>query len=149
VFLRLVPLHLAIAPPATTDETTTKIDKNFTTFCEGDEGTPDNCCGPDVGAWSLRQRLIGPQPYLIDPSDYFKLICCLVKHRYVPAKDALSDAEAKLATVVDQIKRYEARITGDWVKTFETAAKGAIPSVINCCDYERDDDTTQQSPRPY
>lgn len=145
VFLVLVPLHLAIAPPATSPEWTTKIDKKYTEFCECNEGTPDACCGPDVGEWSLRQRLIGPQPYLIDPHDYFKLICCLVEKRYAPAKDALSKAEKELAAVGNRIARYEAQFKDGWVKSFETTAKGAIPSVIDCCDYERDHDNEQRS----
>src|SRR4029079_14917965 len=75
VFFRLVPMHLAIAPPAASGTTTT-IGKEYTEFCKCDTGTPDDCCGPDVGEGTLRQRLIGPQPYLIDPNDYFKIICC-------------------------------------------------------------------------
>ena len=145
VFLRIVPLHLAIAPPAGPD-TTTKIDKKYTMFCECDEGKPDNCCGLDVGEWSLRQRLIGPQPNLIDPNDYFTLICCLVEQRYAPAKEALSKAETDLAAAGDRIARYEAQLKTGWVKNFETAAKGAIPSMIDCCDYEQDEETTQQKP---
>ena len=83
--------------------------------------------------------------YLIRPEDYFTLICCLVEQRYVPAKDALSQAETDLAAVTDQISRYEAQLRNGWVKSFETAAKAAIPSVIDCCDYEQDEATTQQN----
>ena len=53
-------------------------------------GLPDDCCGPDVGEWSIRQRLVGPQPYLIDPNQYLPLICCLVEKRYGPAQKALT-----------------------------------------------------------
>ena len=144
VFLQLVPMHLAIAPPATPD-TMTMIDWKYTAICECSQGTPDTCCGPDVGEWSLRQRIIGPQPYLIDPNDYFTLICCLVEQRYAPAKEALSKAESDLAAVGDRIARFEAQLKDGWVKTFEAAARAAIPSVINCCDYEPDDETAQKS----
>lgn len=139
VFLKLVPLHLAIAPPKGSG-TTTRIDEKYTEFCPCDKGTPDDCCGPDVGELSLRERLIGSQPYLIDPNDYFKLICCLVEKRYGPAKEALTKAETDLAAVGDRITRYEAQFKDGWEKTFETNAKAAIPSVIDCCDYDRDDD---------
>jgi hypothetical protein len=155
VFLRLVPMHLAIAPPApdidttnkTGPDTTTKIDVKYTEFCKCDQGTPDPCCGLDVGEWSLRQRLIGPQPYLIDPSDYPKLICCLLDQRYSPAKKAWQKAETALAAVGSRIARFEAQLKDGWVKTFETSAKGAIPSVINCCDYERDQTEQKSSQR--
>jgi hypothetical protein len=140
VFLKLVPLHLAIAPPAGPD-TTTRIDEKFTKFCDCDKGTPDDCCGPDVGEWSLRQRLVGPQPYLIDPNKYFPLICCLVENRYLPAKDALSKADTELTTVTNKIARYEKQLAeGLNPDNFEKSAKGVIPSVIDCCDYEKDDE---------
>lgn len=145
VFLRLVPMHLAIAPPAG-PETTTKIGKKYTNFCTCDEGSPDDCCGPDVGEWSLSQRLIGPQPYLIDPNEYFKLVCCLVEKRYAPAKEALNKAETDLAATGELIARYEGQLKNGWAKNFETAAKGAIPGVIDCCDYEPKEETTQQTP---
>jgi hypothetical protein len=149
VFFQLVPMHLAIAPPAVDPRTTTRIDKKYTEFCECDKGAPDDCCGPDVGEWSLRQRLIWPQPYLIDPNDYFMLICCLVENRYAPAKAALSEAEADLAKVGEQIASYEAKFKDGWVKNFETEAKAAIPMVIDCCDYEREDEYEQKPSRPY
>lgn len=141
VFLRLIPLHLAIAPEASVNWTT-GIDKKFTDFCNCNKGTPDDCCGPDVGELSLRQRLIGPQPYLIDPNDYFKIICCLVEKRYQPAQQALSKAESELAKVESRIARAKAQLE-DGLKNFEKNAKGAIPSVIDCCDYEPKEQTEQ------
>jgi hypothetical protein len=99
-----------------------------------------------VGEPSLRQRLIGPQPYLVDPNDYFKIICCLVEQRYGPAKDALGQAEAGWVTVDNLIKRYKGQLENG-LKSFEKDARGAIPAVIDCCDHERDDDDSQQTSR--
>jgi hypothetical protein len=81
---------------------------------------------------------VGPQPYLIDPSDYLKLICCLVEKRYVPAHEALIKSETDHANVAERIKINNEQFK-DWVKTLESAAKAVIPSVIDCCEYERDD----------
>jgi hypothetical protein len=152
LFLTLIPMHLAIAPPSGSGWVT-KIGKEYTQFCDCDTGKPDNCCGPDVGERTLRQRLIGPQPYLIDPNDYFTLICCLVQKRYGPAKDALGKAEAELSAIEDRIARLKAQISGGLNKdAFEKVAKGAIPSVINCCDFETDKPVAKptQTPRsPY
>jgi hypothetical protein len=145
LFLKLVPMHLAVAPPSGS-AWTTKIGKEYTVFCECDTGKPDDCCGPDVGERTLRQRLIGPQPYLIDPNDYFTLICCLVEKRYGPAKDALGKAEADLAAVDDQIDRLKKKIEAGLNKeAFEKSAKGAIPSVIDCCVFKTDKDDSQST----
>jgi hypothetical protein len=148
VFFKLVPMHLAIAPPAEDEDTTTAIDKKFTEICKCDDGLPDDCCGPDVGVLSIRQRLIGPQPYLIDPNAYFDLICCLVKQRYAPAKDELSKAEAEYQKTEAKIKRYKALLE-DGLKSFEKDAKGAIPGDLDCCDYEKrkDDSSSSQKAR--
>jgi hypothetical protein len=145
-----VQRHLLIAPPAS-PETMTKIDKKFTKFYECDPGELDDCCGPDVGEWSLRRQLVGGAlPYLIRPDDYFILICCLVEQRYGPAKDALSKAETDLAAVTDQITRYELQFKNGWVNSFATAAKAAIPSVIDCQDHDCDEETQQaKSSRGY
>jgi hypothetical protein len=132
VFFRLVPMHLAIAPPAS-PENTTRIDEEYTEICECDTGTPDDCCGPDVGERSLRQQLIGPQAYLIDPSEYYKLICCLVEKRYHPAQDALTEAQAALQATSDEITRRRGQLD-NYAKTFDNDAKGRIPSVVICCD---------------
>ena len=142
VFLRLVPLHLAIAPPKS-DKWTTRIGKEYTRFCECDTGDPDDCCGPDVGRPTLRQRLIGPQPYLIDPNDYFTLICCLVKHRYGKAQMDFARAEAAVATADGNIKRARA-IVDNGLKSFDKDARAAIPTEIDCCDFDKPDDKPEQ-----
>src|ERR1051325_10744638 len=94
VFLKLIPLHLAIAP----ESPATNIDKMYTRFCQCDDRSPLCCCGVDIGALSLRERFIGPKPSLIDPGKYFKFICCLVKCVYQPAKNDWSAAEANVTT---------------------------------------------------
>lgn len=144
VFFRLIPLHLAIAPPAG-EKTTTKIDKKFTEFCGCDVGKPDVCCGPDVGERSLRQRLIPPQPYLIDPNVYFEVICCLVEHRLKKAKNDLIAIDIKIAEVNGKIENFEKALADGWQKEFEKNAKAAIPSVIDCCDYVKDKDGEHSS----
>jgi len=136
VFLVLIPRHLAIAPPPIDADHTTLIDKKFTEFCPCDAGTPDDCCGPDVGDLSFRQRLVGPMAYLIDPGAYYDMICCLVKKRYTPANLALGKADAALAKVNAQITAYEKAIGEGWKADFDKNARAAIPSDINCCDYE-------------
>jgi hypothetical protein len=147
VFFRIIPLHLAIAPPATAT-LTTNIGKEFTALCGCDTGTPDDCCGPDVGEMSIRQRLTGPQAYLVDPNLYVGIICCLVQQRYEPAKTELAKATAALADVDDRIKRYRAKIENALKPgAFEKDAKGSIPSTIDCCDYRKDtpDQATSQA----
>jgi len=138
VFFRLIPLHLAIAPPQS-DKTTTRIDKRFTEFCCCDTGTLDDCCGPDVGERSLRQRLLPPQPYLIDPNVYYGIICCLIEKRYRKAKDDLFNIDVEIAKVNAKIDGFVKALADGWQKDFEKNAKAAIPSVIDCCDYVKDD----------
>lgn len=136
VFMKLVPMHLATAPPRVgPSPKKTGIDKKYTKFCGCDTGEPDDCCGPDVGKgqWSFRQRLIGPQPYLVDPKDYFSIICCLVEHRYKPAKDDAASAEAEFQKIDNEIKRLKDQIENG-IKTFEKDAKAAIPSTVKCCN---------------
>jgi hypothetical protein len=138
VFMRLVPMHLAIGPTAEPGPKTL-IDKKYTELCKCDKGEPDACCGPDVGKWSLRQRLLHPQPYLIPPDLYFKVICCLVEKRYLPAKEALATAESDLANVQSKIKRLKSQLDNG-LKSFEKDAKGALPVVVKCCGTELDAD---------
>ena len=42
LFFHLVPMHLAIAPTASA-ENTTRIDEEYTDICECDSGKPDDC----------------------------------------------------------------------------------------------------------
>jgi len=143
LFLRLVPMHLAIAPPGGP----TLIDAEYTVFCDCDQGDPEGCCGPDVGVLSFRERLIGPQPYLIDPPDYFRLICCIVQNFYGPAKNALADAQAKFQKADDLIKKVSGLID-DGVKSFDKNAKNAIPATVDCCNSALPPRTPPQQPAP-
>jgi hypothetical protein len=146
VFFKLVPMHLAIAPPRGS-EWETRIDKHFTKFCECGHGIHDHCCGPDVGELRVRNRLIGPQPYLIDPADYLKVVCCLVEKRWTPARVARDQAKLHTLAIESRIARYLGKITGDWKANFEAAARAAIPSVIECCDYEPDRENASRASR--
>lgn len=149
VFLRLVPMHLAVAPPrqGDDDDWKTRIDAKYAALCGCDTGKPDACCGPDVGVLTLRQRLIGgPQPYLIDPDSYYKLICCLVEKRFGPAKEALTKAEIDAAAADAQIAAAKAQIESS-LKSLEKDAKASIPSVVDCCKYEKDEEEVPSSSR--
>ena len=141
--MKLVPLHLAIAPPDGS-KWETCIDKKYTEFCKCDMQCPDDCCGPDVGEWSIRQRLVGPQPYLIDPDQYLSLICCIVEKRYGPAQKELTDADGELLKIENAIKRDKDAVENG-LKSFDKDAKGAIPSVVLCCDEVLDQPTQEQS----
>lgn len=165
VFFKLVPMHLAIAPP--NDKAVTKIDKKYVDFCCCKHDKPDDsgqaktedceqaktedcvqveikdcdksddCCGPDVGEWSMRERLISvPLPYLIDPAAYYKLICCLIKARYAKAKETLDKADAKLVEIEDMIKRNQTLLDDNFKQgAFEKEVKAAIPGKIDCKQY--------------
>jgi hypothetical protein len=132
-------MHLAIAPPATDAATTTGIDKSYTEFCTCDVGQqpPDDCCGPDTGCLSLRQCIIGPQPYLVKPSELFSIICCIVEKRYHPAREAANDAaslrDQKSAELTSLVNTLTAGIA-----SFNTDARAAIPTQPKCCDRDYD-----------
>jgi hypothetical protein len=143
IFFKLVPMHLAIAPPATSPDWTTRISADYTVFCVCDKDPdPEDCCGPNVGDLGVRQRLTPPQPYLIDPADYMDMICCLVKTFYAPAKEALAKAESDSVNNDNDIKRYLAVIDNGF-KNIEKDAKGAIPPNVDCCDFEKPDGNGQ------
>lgn len=156
VFLRLVPLHLAIAPRPLE----TAIDAKYIDLClDCDEGETDDCCGPDVGIRSARNRLTPLQAYIVDPDDYFRIICCLARSRYLPAQSQLSKAEFDLATTRDEIARLTADLaarTADNALSETYLAKVANP--IECdnykkkngdgdcgCDTDDDDESTTQT----
>jgi hypothetical protein len=141
VFMRLVPMHLLIAPP-TSSGYQTRIAKQYTQFCECDKGEPDDCCGPDVGVSSLQRRLLGPQPYLIRPQDYFSLICCLAKERYLPANNAYAIAQSASQAVDDEFNRIKTEIDQQ-IASIEINAKAFFPQ--DCEWQETPDDTTATS----
>ncbi|HKP38683.1 MAG TPA: hypothetical protein VJT71_17625 [Pyrinomonadaceae bacterium] len=172
LFFQLVPRHLAIAPPSGSPWKT-KIDQKFVDLCkceepkpkateEGDEqleekeddkaakhckcdkGKPDNCCGPNVGYWTLLERFIGPQPYLIDPKDYITVICCLVSTRYEPAQKALAASEKKVLETEAWIKQAK-DVIENGLKDFEKNAKAKLPSKIECCGEKIDKPEQQQT----
>ena len=145
VFMKLVPLHLAIAPPeGNTKDWETCIDKKYTKFCECDMVCPDDCCGPDVGDWSIRQRLVGPQAYLIHPDQYLPLVCCLVEKRYGPAQKDVTDAGGRILTLEADIK-HDKDLVDNGLKSFDKDAKNAIPSDILCRAEELDQPTIAPS----
>jgi hypothetical protein len=146
LLMKVVPLHLAIAPPQGS-AWTTRISEEFTKICECDKDKPETCCGPDVGQRSFRHRIIGPQPYLIEPNSYFDLICCLVKKWYAPAKEALGEADVKLLEVQTKIDRAKAQldlVKDPTKKEFEKAVRPGVPAAIDCCDFERPDDKEEK-----
>jgi len=132
IFLKLIPVHFAIKPP----NSKSNIDDRFRKFCCCDKGKPIPCCDGriDIGEPTLRRRLVGWLPYLIDPNAYFDLICCLVSRTYMPAKDKLSAAEAAVTSAQNDIKRNKELIENG-LKNFEKNAKAAIPVTIDCNNY--------------
>lgn len=130
IFFKLIPRHLAIAPTSAVAQT--GIDKKFTTFCCFDVGTSENCCGPNVGRLSLRERLIGPMPYLLQPNGFTKMICCLSEKWYLPAMNNAASAEGLVVEVEEQIKRERTRIEKG-LKDFEADAKSRLPTRSQSC----------------
>ena len=136
VFFILIPLHLAIAPRSST----TAIEKKYYDLCGGcDHGDPDDCCGPDVGVLSARQRMNEPQAYIVDPDQYFDILCCLAKERYLPAKDQLAKAQADLLAVEAQIESLSADLERR-KKSVADDFKARIKIPIDCEDYPEGDD---------
>jgi hypothetical protein len=152
IFFRLVPLHLAIAPvrglnwKSQDADWDTNIDEQYTVLCKNkcDTGTPDPCCGVDLSDSSMLQRLIGPQPYLIDPNKLFDLICCLIKNRYEPANKVWATAVAALAEVTNRINNYKALIDAG-LKSFDKDVRTAIPSLPDCDDCRPTDIEDEES----
>lgn len=136
LFLKLIPLHLAVAPPEGSCWKT-RIAAEYTEFCKCEPADPDTCCGPILGPLSVRQRLIGKPPYfalppyLIEPKDFFRVICCLVENRLGPAHAALLDAHVAFDAVDARIKRLTDSVP-DRIKSFD--GKAPIPGDVECCD---------------
>lgn len=134
LFLRVIPMHLLIAPPKETF--TTGIDKKYVAdLCPCDGGIGDACCGSDAGVPGVLADLLGPQPFLLKPSDYDAVVCCLVQKRYLPAKKALADADADLQATNNLITATLAAIA-DKKKSIEALAKAKLAQPFDCCSGE-------------
>lgn len=133
VFFRLIPMHLAIAPTA--NVATTKIAKKYTEFCCCDNSDPLHCCcGVVIRLPTVRDRIIGPQPYLIEPSKYATLMCCLAKNVFQPAKQQASEAESKYTEYDTEAKAAEAAIAAQ-LKSLAADAKLRLSKTIECGSY--------------
>jgi hypothetical protein len=143
IFMTLIPRHWAIRPRDGDAAHASKIDMRFVHICECsegnkdcacDDGDPDDCCGPDVGILTLRQRLVGPLPYIVDPAQLPDIICCLTRERLWPASDQLAHAQAELAAATDDVEKTQTLI-GDKTKAIETTFRAELPNPIDCKDY--------------
>jgi hypothetical protein len=132
VFMTLLPRHWAIRPRSVTSG----INTRFINICPCDEGTPDDCCGPDVGVLTLRERLIGPLPYIVDPADFPEVICCITSQRLAPASDQLANAQADLAAVTAQIEQTRSQIT-DKTNAIEASFEAELGNPIDCSQYKK------------
>lgn len=104
--------------------------------CQCDEGMPDDCCGPDVGILSLRQRLIGPLPYIVDPVIFPAMICCLTSNRLSPASEQLAAAQANLAASTAEIELVRKQIA-DKTAGIEANFRAELPNPIECSKYPK------------
>lgn len=156
LFMTLLPRHWAIRPR----DVNSAIDKKYFQICECheeppaegcdqqtettpkekkckcDEGTPDDCCGPDAGVLNLRQRLIGPLPYLVDPKKFSEVVCCLTKYRLTPASDLLAAAQAELAAVTAEIDQAKKTLEQTTTSVIEAAFRAGLPTPFDCAPYE-------------
>jgi hypothetical protein len=141
LFAKVLPMHLAIAPR----DASSKIGPEYTALCCCYPGSPDDCCGPDVGVPSLLQELIGPQPYIVDPAKFFDIICCIATERYLPAKDQLAQAAADLAKTDAEIAKAKSDIDQRWA-SIAADFKANVANPINCDDYKSKNGNGDQNP---
>jgi hypothetical protein len=99
--------------------------------CRCDDGVPDDCCGPDVGILSLRERMVGPLPYIVDAGRLSAVICCLTTNRLAPASEQLAAAQAELASSSAEIELVQKQIT-DKKAAIEATFRAALDNPIDC-----------------
>lgn len=102
--------------------------------CRCDDGLPDDCCGPDVGIQSLRQQLIGPLPYIVEPGRFPFIFCCLTTQRLSPASDDLAAAEAARAASAAAIEATVKEIA-DLTAAIEATFRAELGNPIDCQPY--------------
>ena len=97
---------------------------------------------PTSASQPVRQRLIGPQPYLIDPNDYFDVICCLVEKRYARRRTRWARRKSSWPRSSDRIKAPQgAGSSRTDLKKLREGRQGRHPERVDCCDFEKDDDS--------
>jgi hypothetical protein len=113
--------------------------------CKCDEGTPDICCELDVGILSLRQRLVGPLPFIVDPVKFPDIICCLTKKRLIPASDNMATAQANLAATTAEIEQAT-KTLADRASTsaIEKLFLAGLPTPFDCAPYCKDEEPEKQ-----
>lgn len=135
VFFKLIPLHLAVAPRPVADHT--RIDLKYRQLCgECDQGAPEYCCGPNTGLLSARQRLTGPHAYIVDPNEFFDILCCLATERYRPAKEQLAKANSELIAVKARIDGLTKELDRRRASVFDDY-RANIVTPIDCRKYRR------------
>ena len=103
--------------------------------CLCDDGLPDDCCGPDVGILSLRERLVGPLPYIVEPVRFPAILCCLTTQRLSPASRQLAAAEAALAASTATIELVLKQIA-DQTAAIEATFRAELGNPIDCKAYQ-------------
>jgi hypothetical protein len=104
--------------------------------CRCDDGTPDVCCGPDVGILNLRQRLVGPLPYIVDPTLFPDIICCLTSKRLEPASEQLATAQANRDATTAEIELVAKKIA-DKKSAIEASFRAELSNPIDCTQYKK------------
>ena len=136
-------MHWAIRPR----NIPSKIDKKFVNVCNCYCSEPDDCCGPDVGRSTVRWRLLGPQPFLVEVDKLFQIICCLATERYGPAKQALAKAEVELGKTDSDIAKAKSDIESK-KKSLAADFKLGLDNPPDCGKYTPKNGNGQQNPVP-
>jgi hypothetical protein len=103
--------------------------------CHCDDGIPDDCCGPDVGILNLRQRLVGPLPYIVDPALFPDIICCLTNERLSQASEQLAAAHADLDAASVEVELTKKKIA-DKIGGIESNFRAELSYPIDCTQYQ-------------
>lgn len=131
LFVKLIPAHWAIRPRG--DDVESKV-QDYVEICTCGDEPPDVCCGPDTSAGTVLQRSRPPLPYLVDPNDLSELLCCLVKKRYLPAKDLLAEAHALFENAKQEVERTVALIKSK-TEALEATFMAELSGPIDCGPY--------------
>jgi len=148
LFVKLIPTHVAIQPRDGDGKGTTAIEAKYIDICACDKPPIDECCGPNTNALSVRHRLLPPLPYLVDPDEFFPVLCCLIQKRYLKAKDNLSKARAD-----HELAKLEVERVAGLIKAKTESLEADFLAELTPLDCDRywkkssDDDTCTERPK--